>query len=220
MTDFQYWIFFLSSAIALNIAPGPDLIYILSKTLSAGKRAGLVSVLGLSCGAFIHFLLAATGVSLILKSSLLVFTLVKLMGAGYLLFLAYQNLHADNTNLGLSSSTIKQDNHLSTRTTESLLDIFKQAALVDLFNPKVALFFIAYLPAFVRENSTSISFQLLYLGGLVILIAIIIESIYVVVGAKLASSIKANNHFQYYINRTVSLILTLLAIKLILSSNS
>lgn len=212
--DIQFWLFFLSSALALNIAPGPDLVYILTKTLSGGKRAGIVSILGLSVGAFIHVVLSAIGVSLILKSSELAFTIVKLVGAGYLLFLAYQSVASKKTSGKMPSSV---DDPQPNK--EPLMAVFNQGVLVDLFNPKVALFFIAYLPAFVRDNAGSVSFQLMYLGTLVIAVAIVVETIYVILGSKVADKIKHNGNFNLYIDRAVAVIFSLLALKLIVSVN-
>ena len=217
--EIQFWAFFLSSALALNIAPGPDLVYILTKTLSGGKRAGIVSILGLSAGAFIHVVLAVLGVSLILKSSVLAFTLVKLVGASYLLFLAYQSWCTAALTTGeQNTSTVCELNGMP-EVEETLFTIFKQGVLVDLFNPKVALFFIAYLPAFLRDDAGAVSLQLFYLGVLVIFVAIIVETIYVIIGSKLSTYIKENDGFNSYIDRAVAIIFTLLAVRLIVSVN-
>ncbi len=216
--DLQFWLVFITSALALNIAPGPDLVYILTKSLSGGKAAGLVSILGLATGALIHVILSALGVTLILKSSVLAFNLVKLLGAGYLFLLAYQTM----TDTQATSLTSKNSNEIpaTNKMKEPLSQVFKQGILVDLFNPKVALFFMAYLPAFIRNDAGSIPLQLIYLGVLVILIAIFVETFYVALSVKLTHKIKQNTHFKIYIDRLVAIIFTLLAIKLLFSVNT
>lgn len=143
---------FLLSGIILNITPGADTMYILGRSISQGKRAGILSILGISSGALIHTLLASVGLSLILAKSIVAFSIIKYAGAAYLIYLGIKTL--------LSSDTLT----LNEVKTDSMFKIYLQGVLTDLLNPKVALFFISFLPQFVTANNSYGPLPFLLLG--------------------------------------------------------
>lgn len=209
MSDFNFWILFLATAFALNVAPGPDLLYILTKTIRNGKKVGLASALGVCTGALFHVFAAAVGLSMILVSSTLAFGLVKYIGAAYLFYLAYQALQSSGFEFIVESSNQR----------ETAFESFKQGIIIDILNPKVAIFFMAFLPQFVRENSGPVSFQLIYLGLLVIAVAIVVETAYVLVADKISERIRSSKRLSIWLDRAVGAMFVTLGIKLAISTN-
>jgi threonine/homoserine/homoserine lactone efflux protein len=211
MLDYNYWLLFISAAVALNVAPGPDVLYIVTKTISGGKGIGVAAMLGICTGALIHVVVAAIGLSAVLMTSAVAFTVVKCTGACYLLYLAYQSFLSPG-----ASSEI--DNEL--KAPQSALKAFKEGILIDVLNPKVAIFFLAFLPQFVREGYGSTPFQLLYLGVAVILIALIIETVYILFASKVSERIRNSRAISVYLDRIVGAVFLLLGLKLASSVNT
>jgi len=211
MLDYNYWLLFISAAVALNVAPGPDVLYIVTKTISGGKRIGVASMLGICTGALFHVVVAAIGLSAILMTSAVAFTVVKYTGACYLLYLAYQSFRS-------SGASFEIDNELEV--TQSALKAFKEGILIDVLNPKVAIFFLAFLPQFVREGYGSTSIQLFYLGIAVIFIALIIETIYILLASSVSEKIRNNTAISVWLDRMVGTVFLLLGLKLASSANT
>lgn len=154
----EHWLAFFAAALALNLAPGPDLAYILSTTAARGRAAGLAASLGVCSGALVHVLAVAAGLSAVLVASAFAFTTIKLAGAAYLLYLGVQALRSRQAFAV----------HAPGRTERaSVLAVYRQGALIDVLNPKVAVFFMAFLPQFAEPARGSLGVQLLVLGLLV-----------------------------------------------------
>lgn len=153
----EFWLF-LSASFLLWITPGPDTMYILARTISQGRFAGLLSVLGVSAGILAHTLFAAIGLSAILATSALAFTAVKFIGAGYLIYLGIQALR-NHRRLAAASGVAAQRRS----------QLFYQGFLTNLLNPKIAIFFLAFLPQFVAPDSNNSSSIFLFLGGVFVL---------------------------------------------------
>jgi RhtB (resistance to homoserine/threonine) family protein len=134
---------FLISAILLNLSPGTDTMYIVSRSISQGRLAGIYSALGISTGVIIHTLLAAFGLSVIIIQSVLLFNVIKIIGAFYLAYLGIKMLKAKNKTKEELSSLPKQSNK----------KIFFQGMITNVTNPKVALFFLAFLPQFIQTDA-------------------------------------------------------------------
>jgi threonine/homoserine/homoserine lactone efflux protein len=183
MTDLTYWLLFLSAAVALNISPGPDLVYILSRSVVHGTRVGLASTLGVCTGAFVHVLAASLGLSAILAASSTAFTAVKYAGAVYLIYLGILSIRS----AGSSFST--SDPGGSSITT---WQAFRQGIMVDVLNPKVSIFFMALLPQFVRDGHGSQASQLIMLGTLVICVALLVEGCFVLVAGRATTFFRSN----------------------------
>jgi len=143
---------FLVAAFALNIAPGPDMLYVIGRSVGQGRRAGIVSALGVFVGCWVHILAAAFGIAALLRSSPMAFNLVRYAGAGYLIYLGLKML-AQRTDL--TSQQLK---------TESLGAIFRQGVITNVLNPKVAIFFLAFLPQFINAQRGSVVLQIVVLG--------------------------------------------------------
>ncbi len=149
----DFWIF-LTAGILLNLTPGQDTFYILGRTLAQGRPAGMASVLGISAGSLFHTLAAATGLSALLATSVTAFSVIKFIGAGYLVFLGVRMLCSRAT-LGAMPTAFSEGNWLT---------IFRQGMLRNLLNPKVALFFLAFVPQFIAPDSDAMLLAFVALG--------------------------------------------------------
>ncbi|HAQ89139.1 MAG TPA: LysE family translocator, partial [Pseudomonas sp.] len=152
MPEPTFWLVFFSAALALNVSPGPDLLFVLSRTLSGGRRVGVASVCGVCSGALVHVAAAALGISAIMATSALAFAVVKYVGAAYLLYLGVQALRS----AGATASF-----NLEAAPKVSVWQAYRQGILVDVLNPKAAIFFMAFLPQFVRPDHGAVALQLL-----------------------------------------------------------
>jgi len=211
MTDLNYWLVFFTAAVALNVSPGPDLIYILSRTIAQGVKVGLASAAGVCSGAIVHVLAAAFGLSAILAASATAFTIVKYVGAAYLLYLGVQALKSKGGALEL---TAQKEN-----VTVTPWQAFRQGVLVDVLNPKAAIFFMAFLPQFVRPDHGSSSVQLVVLGLLVIFVAILIESLFVLAAARSSHFFRSNPKASAWLDRALGAIFISLGIRLALAEH-
>ena len=158
MTDINNLWLFLSASFILWITPGPDTMYILARTIAQGRVAGIVSVLGIGTGILAHTLLAAIGISAIVAASSIAFTLIKVFGAAYLIYLGIQ---AIRNGQGLHSSP--------TINAQSKQTIYWQGFLSNLHNPKIAIFFLAFLPQFISPHTDNIALALTSLGCLFVI---------------------------------------------------
>ncbi|RST73059.1 LysE family translocator [Siminovitchia acidinfaciens] len=166
------WLFVIGAA-TLLIIPGPAVFYIMARSIDQGKRAGLVSVLGVSLGGSVHVLAGAIGVSAILMTSATAFNIVKYLGAAYLIYLGCRTLFSsDRTTTEIPKAPRKK-----------LLKVFYQSVLVEIMNPKTALFFLAFFPQFISPSAGSVTMQFLFLGAIFIILAFISDGLYAVLAA-------------------------------------
>lgn len=158
---------FVAGTLALLITPGPAVLYVITRSVDQGRRAGLVSVLGLQFGTFFHVLGAVFGLSAILLSSALAFDVVKYIGAAYLIYLGVKKLRTP------------EHNPTELRTEPAPLHrAFSQGIIVNILNPKTALFFFAFLPQFVDPARGNVPLQMLLLGVTFCLLALMTDSLY------------------------------------------
>jgi threonine/homoserine/homoserine lactone efflux protein len=186
---------FLAAAVALIVTPGPAVLYIVTRSVDQGRKAGLASVLGVEAGNLFHVLGAALGVSAVLLSSALAFDVVKYLGAAYLIYLGVRKL---TTKENLQDMQVGEH--------RSLRRVFTQAMIVAILNPKTALFFFAFLPQFVDTRRGSVTLQMLILGLIVVTIAIISDSIYAMAAGTAGRWLRGNLRylrFQRYFTGTV-----------------
>ena len=165
---------FIAAALVLLLTPGPGVMYIVARSIGQGSRAGLVSVLGLAAGALVHVAAAAAGISTILLASATAFGLVKAAGAAYLIYLGIRTLLAR----GAVAST-------EVFTPRSSGRLFADGALVSILNPKIALFFLAFLPQFVDPGRGPVAQQILLLGLLYVALALVTDSAYALLAGSL-----------------------------------
>jgi threonine/homoserine/homoserine lactone efflux protein len=177
--------FFMGAALALLLVPGPAVLYITARSANQGRLAGLVSVLAIETANFLQALAATLGLSAILLSSALAFDVVKYLGAAYLIYLGIRKLISSDN--GAGEGIVKR---------ESLWRIYWQGFVVNLLNPKTALFFVAFLPQFVNPEKGNITQQTLLLGALFVGMAIITDSLYALLASSLAERLRGNRSFQ------------------------
>ena len=153
------FIFFITAGITLNILPGPDTMYIIGRSVAQGRNAGFLSVLGISTGCLVHTTVAALGLSAILVASAFAFGVVKWAGAAYLVYLGIQMLVSRNSGANVAIGKMNG---------ADLWTIYRQGLLTNLLNPKVAMFFMAFLPHFVARDHASSPLPFLFLGSVFI----------------------------------------------------
>jgi len=144
---------FLFAALMLNIAPGPDMVYVMARSVGQGRLAGFVSAFGIFAGCLAHMLAAALGIAALLRSSVLAFQAIRYAGAAYLLYLGIRFLFQP-----------AKPTHLQQFDRSNLRSIFLQGVVTNVLNPKVALFFLAFLPQFVDTKCGSVALQVVFLG--------------------------------------------------------
>jgi len=210
MESSSYWLLFLSAAIAINITPGPDMIYILSRTIVQGRKIGIASSLGVCSGAFVHIFAAAFGLSAIIATSVMAFGVVKYVGAAYLIYLGIQ---------ALSSKGISFNIPVKKQAQPTFWKAFRQGALIDILNPKVAIFFMAFLPQFVRPELGHVPAQIFTLGFLVNLVGVVIESVLVLTAARTTNFFRNNSQFSTLLDRGLGSMFIGLGIRLALIEN-
>ena len=145
---------FVVSAILLNLVPGSDTVYVLTRAIVGGRKKGVISALGISTGILVHTLLAAFGLSVILRESALAFNIMKIAGAGYLVFLGIKAVVSKKPLFDSDPESLD----------ESPLKVYRQGVLTNVLNPKAALFFLALLPQFVSQSAGSSPLPFLALG--------------------------------------------------------
>ena len=176
---------FLGATLALLLVPGPAVLYITARSANQGRVAGLVSVLAIETANFLQAVAATLGLSAILLSSALAFDVVKYLGAAYLIYLGIRKLFISEQGAG--------DRELRT---ESLSRIYWQGLVINLLNPKTALFFFAFLPQFVNPGKGSVTAQTLLLGVMFVGLAIVTDSFYALLASSLADRLRGSQRFQ------------------------
>ena len=177
---------FISAATLLIVIPGPAVLYILTKSIEQGYKAGIVSVLGVAAGGLVHVLAAGIGVSALFVASATAFSALKYVGALYLMYLGIKKIRSREA----FNQTRKGDRK------KKLPRIFSEAMLVNIFNPKTAIFFVAFLPQFTNVEKGGITFQIFFLGFIFIALAIISDCIYVLIAGRLFEWVSTNQSYQ------------------------
>jgi threonine/homoserine/homoserine lactone efflux protein len=167
------------ASLALLVVPGPAVLYVIGRSVEQGRKAGFVSVAGIATGSLVHVAGAAVGLSAILASSAVAFTAVKYLGAAYLLYLGMRTL--------LTRSGAPAGDERRPRT---LRNLYVQGAIVEALNPKVALFFLAFLPQFVDPARGSVPGQMLVLGAMFVTIGLCTDSLYALIAGSAGEWLK------------------------------
>ena len=170
MFDTASLIIFISAALALIISPGPAVLFVVARSLEQGRIAGIVSTLGITFASLIHVVFAAVGLSALLMKSAIAFSVIKYLGAAYLIYLGIRAL-----------MTKAQAADIQEVESVKLSKLFVQGFIVNIFNPKTALFFLAFLPQFVDPSRGSALVQIIVLGTIFLVMALVSDSIYAVV---------------------------------------
>jgi threonine/homoserine/homoserine lactone efflux protein len=185
MIEFSQLYFFLGASLALLLVPGPAVLYITARSANQGRLAGLVSVLAIETANFLQAVAATVGLSAILLSSALAFDVVKYLGAAYLIYLGIRKLliREEETENG----DVKP---------ESLSRIYWQGFMINLLNPKTALFYFAFLPQFVDPAKGNVTLQTLFLGAIFVGMAFITDSMYALLASSLSERLRGNRQYQ------------------------
>ena len=195
-------IYFLSAAVMLTILPGPDMLFVIAQSISLGKKAGISVALGLCTGLIFHTIAAAFGISIIIYNSDVAFMILKYLGVVYLIFLAFMALKESTIDLNINWQINK-------------INLYKKGILMNLLNPKVLLFFLAFLPQFIDQSDGNVSLQMVSLGIIFIIQAIIVFSIVSVLASKISEKLITNKKFAKYLKWIKAGILLFIGISLI-----
>ncbi len=198
---------FILVVLALFLIPGPAVIITISQTIKGGKRNGIVTGIGLAGGDLVHTFAAVLGLSAILMTSALAFEVVKYMGAAYLIYLGICALLA-------KSKKTKNLVEKEVSTTGS----FRQAFLIELLNPKTALFFLAFLPQFVQNNGTPVTVQLLILGLVFVLMGLVYTTLLVFITSAVGNKVMLKNQSNGWLGKAVGVLYIGLGLKLALQT--
>ena len=200
---------FIVAGLILNITPGVDLLYITNRSAVQGKKAGVVAALGIGAGCMVHVFAAAFGLSVILLSSAVIFSIIKYLGAAYLIYLGV------NTFLSLNK---KNSQRSRSSTVLPLTKIFSQAVLINALNPKVALFFIALLPQFVAPDAGNPSLAFFFLGLVFNVNGTLVNILFAVFTSFLAVKLKASTAFSRFLKSLSGILFIGLGIRLAVTS--
>lgn len=195
---------FVITAILLNLTPGPDTMYIISRSISQGTKAGVYSALGITSGSIVHTLLAAFGLSIILMNSTFLFNTIKIVGAVYLAYLGIKMLIVKKTTLPEQALVQKMPHR----------KMFLQGLITNVTNPKVALFFIALIPQFISlENSSPLPFIVL---GLTFCLTGGIWGLFVANFSSISTNkLRGNSRIQLVLNKLTGIVFIAMSIKIL-----
>jgi len=197
---------FFAASIALGLAPGPDNIFVLTQSALYGRKAGILVTLGLCTGLLVHTAAVSLGVAAIFQTSILAFNILKIVGALYLLYLAFQAFRASASELDEGGNQELVWRKLYTR-----------GIIMNITNPKVAIFFLAFLPQFADPSLGSITIQMLLLGALFIVATLLVFGAVAWFAGFLGEWLKGSAKAQVIMNRVAGTIFAGLAIRLVVS---
>lgn len=180
---------FILAVSILAISPGPDNIFVLMQSVVHGKKYGLAIIIGLMTGCIVHTIFVAVGISTIIKENNTIFLVIKILGAVYLLYLAYKVITGGSE---ISMSTEKIDK-------KTPFQLFKIGFIMNVLNPKVTLFFLALFPGFLFSEILPISLQFYTLGALFILVSFVVFSLIAILGGTISEKIKTSKNIGVWL---------------------
>lgn len=204
MFNVENFYMFLSASILVNLSPGPDMLYTAARSLSQGTKAGIFSTLGIFTGCLFHITAAVFGLSKIIEESVLLFSIIKYAGAAYLVY------------LGLKSLLRKTKNETAIKELPALNSpkIFMQGLITNLLNPKVAIFFLSFLPQFINPQSPHIKEQIAFLGLWFDLQGCLILAVVAILTGTFSKMLQQNRNFWNWQEKITGMILIGLGIKM------
>lgn len=204
--DFLSVISFLGVAIVLTLMPGPDNLFTLAQSIAKGKNAGIYTSLGLCTGLIVHITAATIGVTAIIYQSALAFTVVKYIGAAYLLFLAFKSFKEKG-----SSFDLKAENSLDYKA------LYKKGIIMNLLNPKLSLFFLAFFPQFIHYENGNASIQMLVYGIVFLIQAFVIFMLISIFAGKVGFFLRKNPSLSKKISIIQGSLFALIGLKIAFS---
>lgn len=208
MIPFQELVLFAVAAVILAITPGPNMIYLISRTLSQGKKAGLISLLGVMVGFLFHILLVSFGLTAVLFTIPYAYTILKWTGALYLVYLAFQAVKPNGRNIFDVEQTLKIDKPSK---------LFSIGFLTNVLNPKVAVFYLSLFPQFIKPMHGSVLLQSLTLGTTQLIVSFLNNLLIILFAAKLASFFQKQPFWVKIQKWFMGSVLLFLAVKMALS---
>lgn len=196
-------VLFWTASLILIVTPGPDMLYIIGRSIGQGRMAGLVSAIGIGAGCLFHIVAVSVGLTALLKAVPLAFEIMRYAGACYLLYLGIRIL----CSAGRPADNVKIE-------ATPLIDIFKQGMITNMLNPKVALFFVAFLPQFVDTSSENVAFQLAGLGLLFDIAGTAINIMIAYAASYAGERMKTKMRSSVMLHRFSALIMILLGLRL------
>jgi threonine/homoserine/homoserine lactone efflux protein len=194
---------FIITSILIILTPGQDMILVMSRSISQGQKAGVITALGVCFGLLGHTLLATFGLGALLITSEFLFDLIKLIGAAYLIYIGYQLLSSKNPKLAMKDLP-----------KTSYKKMFLQGALTNIMNPKIAIFYFSYLPQFVNSDTNNQALQLLILGLTYAILTFFIKAPIGFISGLLSIWIKSRPSVLAYMNKTSGIVFIVLGLKL------
>jgi RhtB (resistance to homoserine/threonine) family protein len=213
MPDFQHLLLFIAAGWLLNLTPGPDVLYIVTNSLRAGARAGIIAGLGITAGCFVHIFAAAVGVSVLLATSATAFTMLKWMGAAYLLWIGIKILFSRRPQATTDLRAVA-----TSEPQRPLKAIFIGGFWTNVLNPKVAIFFLAFVPQFITPDAASPALAFAMLGVLFNLNAIPVSVGWALLAAWMAKR-DAVQRGMHWLDRAAGVMFIGFGIKLALTDN-
>ena len=207
MLDLQTIAMFITASTLLALAPGPDILFVLTQSMSQGSRSGIAIALGLCSGLIFHTTAVALGVAVIFQTSLLAFTLLKIIGAAYLLYLAFMAFK------DAGKSKLETD-----KTPIRLVSLYKRGIFMNITNPKVSIFFLAFLPQFTRPEAGNVTGQIFMLGALFMLSAFVVFFFVSLLAGRVGQWFAQTKNGEKILNRVAGTIFAALAFKLAFTS--
>lgn len=199
------WLLFLAASVVLIATPGQDLMLVMSRSVTQGQAAGVVTALGVSAGLLVHTVLAALGLGIVLKTSEWLFFAMKIVGAAYLVYLGIQAFRSAGSKLALAGAESR-----------SLRRLFLDGAVCNIANPKIAIFYLAFLPQFVSTESTTPTASLLVLGLAFAGLTFLIKGPLAVFAGRLSQWFQFNPAALAWLYRSSGVVLMGLGIRLVL----
>ncbi len=196
---------FALASLIMVLSPGPNMIYLISRSLSQGKQAGIISLFGVMSGFIFHILMVSFGLTAIFFAVPYAFVIVKFLGVGYLLYLAYSTLRSGRKNIFDGDATLKKDTPIK---------LFNIGLLTNVLNPKMALFYLSFFPQFIKPEYGSILSQSFQLGIVQIIISFCINLLIVISAAKMAMWFSKNPIWIRVQKWFMASVLTGLAVKI------
>jgi RhtB (resistance to homoserine/threonine) family protein len=206
----DFWLF-LFAGFLLNVTPGPDIAYIVARSAQCGVRGGVAAALGITAGCLIHVAAAAIGISAILMTSALAFNALKWIGAAYLVYVGFKMLFASRRAQESPQSLRRPPTAITMRT------IFFQGLLTNVLNPKVALFFLAFLPQFIRADASSKAMAFVILGLVFAATGTVWNLIVAWTAGRLATAWSGLGRLRQWLERSLGLLFVGLGVRLALS---
>ncbi|HSV98053.1 MAG TPA: LysE family translocator [Spirochaetota bacterium] len=206
MIDQNALIMFVAASTALAFAPGPDNIFVLAQSITMGRTAGFIITLGLCTGLVVHTTTVALGVAAIFQTSIAAFTALKYIGAAYLLYLAWKAFTA-------RVSGIRPDGEPRL----SRASLYRRGIIMNVTNPKVSLFFMAFLPPFADPANGSITVQLILLGFVFILVTLLVFGFISQIAGAIGRRLARSGRWEGALNKIAGTVFALLAVKLVLT---